>query len=42
MAEVLQLAHLVQYDSVAQMQVGCSRVQAQFDAQWNTGFLGTR
>ena len=30
------------YDSVAQMQVGCSRVQAQFDAQWNTGFLGAR
>jgi hypothetical protein len=35
-AQVLELPHLVEHDGVAQVQVGCGRVQAQLDLQWHT------
>src|SRR2546427_865085 len=41
-AQVLQLAHLVEHHGVAQMDVGRRRVQAQLDAQRHAGGLGTR
>jgi len=40
-AQVLQLAHLVEHHGVAQMDVGRRRVQAQLDAQRHAGGLGT-
>ena len=42
MAQVLQLAHLVQDHGVAEVQVGRGRVQAQLDAQWLAALLGAR
>ena len=39
-AQVLQLAQLVEYDGVAQMDVGRGGVQAQFDAQRLAGGFG--
>ena len=34
-AEVLKLAQLVQYDRMAEMNVGRGRIEAQFDPQWH-------
>ncbi|MNT02548.1 hypothetical protein D3C72_1370500 [compost metagenome] len=33
MAQILQLTHLVENDGVPEVQIWCSRVQAEFDAQ---------
>jgi hypothetical protein len=41
MAQILQLAHLVEHHGVPDVDVGCGRVQAQLDAQRNAGGLGT-
>ena len=41
-AQVLQLAHLVQHNGVAKVQVGCGRIQAQFDAQRYAALFGAR
>jgi hypothetical protein len=40
MAQVLQLAHLVEHHGVAQVNVGRGRVQAQLDAQRHAGGFG--
>ncbi len=42
MAQILQLAHLVQDDRVAEVQVRRGRVQAELDAQRCAALLGTR
>jgi hypothetical protein len=42
MAEILQLAHLVQHHGMAQVQVGRGRVQAQLDAQRLAALFGAR
>ena len=42
MAQILQLAHLVEHDGVPDVDVGRGRVQPEFDAQWNAGRLGPR
>jgi len=42
MAELLQLAHLVQHHRMAEVDVGCRRIQAQLDAQRNTRCAAAR
>ncbi|MCY1455940.1 hypothetical protein D9M71_731150 [compost metagenome] len=42
MAEVLQLAQLVQHHGVADMDVGRGRIQAQLDAQRHAGGFAAR
>ena len=41
MAQILQLAQLVQHHGMAQVQVGGGRVQAQLDAQGSAGLFRT-
>jgi len=41
MPQVLELAHLVQDDGVADVDVGRGRVQAQLDPKWHTCCMGT-
>ena len=42
MAQILQLAHLVEHHGVADMDVRRRRVQAELDAQRHAGGLGAR
>ena len=42
MAEVLQLAHLVEHHRVAEVQVGRGRVEAELDAQRRAALFGAR
>ena len=42
MPQILQLAHLVQYDGVTQMKIRRGRIQPQFDTQRLAGFFRGR
>ena len=41
MSEILQLAHFIQYNRMTQMQIRCSRIQPQLDAERFSRFFGT-
>ena len=42
MAQILQLAQLVQHDGVAEVDVGRGRVEAELDPQWHAGCFRAR